>query len=401
MSAITVNDDIVHYEKLGRGRPVILLHGWIGSWRYWIPLMRQLQLRYAVYAIDLFGFGDSAKNPRQYTIDHQVNLLNQFMSDLNIPKAAFIGHGLGAQVLLRYAQQQEAMNQDRVARLLLTGAPLFDIRNLAKRVPPKTQVPLSVPDPRNPYAGYEEKSASSKPNLPRLESHDDESHNAVTVMRRPAGLDMALGRATPNDGADLTVPNANNETIRNPANMIDRDALQRAALEQGNAIMQSDGDFDTPVAVRSLNSPRPSTGKNALRTILSSGSEALLAKCFKRTESEYEKLEVVVAQMDDTVLEQSSYDFDAGETLDIIRQLKTPTVVVHGEDDPIIKTPSDTVWNYITAENSDTTLPIPIPNVRHFPMLEHEPFIRLVGSFLETPDISKLEIQHRWRRRSR
>lgn len=400
MSAITVNDDIVHYEKLGRGRPVVLIHGWIGSWRYWIPLMRQLQLRYAVYAIDLFGFGDSAKNPQQYSIDHQVHMLNEFMTQLNIPKAAFIGHGLGAQVLLRFTQQQEAMNQDRVARLLLTGAPLFDIRNLSKRIPPHNQVQLPVPDPSNPYAGYEEKS-SNKPHLTRLDDSDDESHNAVTLMRRPAGLDMALGRANPNERADMTIPSANNETIRNPANLIDRDALQRAALEQGNAVMQGSGNFDTPVAVKIPTEPRPATGNNALRTVLSVGSQNLLSRCFKRAEAEYEKLEVVVAQMDDAVLDHSSYDFDAGETLDVIRQVKTPVVIVHGEDDPIIKSPSDTVWDYITAENGDTTLPIPLPGVRHFPMLEHEPFIRLVGSFLETPDISKLEIQHRWRRRSR
>jgi CheY-like chemotaxis protein len=32
--------EIVHYEVLGRGRPLIFLHGWIGSWRYWIPSMQ-------------------------------------------------------------------------------------------------------------------------------------------------------------------------------------------------------------------------------------------------------------------------------------------------------------------------------------------------------------------------
>jgi len=55
MSAINVGGELVHYEVLGRGRTVILLHGWLGSWRYWIPLMRQLQLRYRVYAVDLFA----------------------------------------------------------------------------------------------------------------------------------------------------------------------------------------------------------------------------------------------------------------------------------------------------------------------------------------------------------
>ena len=46
MSALTLDGDLVHYEVLGRGgRPVILLHGWIGSWRYWIPVMQQLYFK--------------------------------------------------------------------------------------------------------------------------------------------------------------------------------------------------------------------------------------------------------------------------------------------------------------------------------------------------------------------
>ena len=41
MSAITIGGDLIHYEVLGRGRPVLLVHGWIGSWRYWVPAMQQ------------------------------------------------------------------------------------------------------------------------------------------------------------------------------------------------------------------------------------------------------------------------------------------------------------------------------------------------------------------------
>jgi len=396
MSAITINEDIVHYEKLGRGRPVILIHGWIGSWRYWIPLMRQLQLKYAVYAIDLFGFGDSAKAPQRYTIDQQVHMLDIFMDELNIPKAALVGHGLGAQIVLRFAQQQQINGKGKVARILLTGAPLFDPGNLDDRIPPNTLKPLPPPDPKNPYAGYE-----IIPELQHFEhgeADNDESHSAQTLTRRPAGLDIALGKSKV--GADLTVSNANNETIQNPAKLIDRDALRKAALERGNAVMAgSEKLAENPVAA--IEKERVSTGNNALRNVLSVGSTGILAKCFKRAEPEYEKLEVVVAQMDEAVLTRSSYDFDAGETLDTLRQIQAPAVIVHGEDDPIITVPNEEVWNYITAEHGDTTLPIPLPGVRHFPMLEHEPFIRLIGSFLETPDISKLEVQNRWRRRSR
>src|SRR5512145_1266240 len=103
MSAITIENDLVHYEVLGRGRPVILVHGWLGSWRYWIPAMQQLSMKYRTYALDLWGFGESGKDPRRYDFEAQVALLEQFMEKMCITKAALVGHSLGASVVARYA----------------------------------------------------------------------------------------------------------------------------------------------------------------------------------------------------------------------------------------------------------------------------------------------------------
>src|SRR5690349_1061818 len=125
MSAIRLGEDLIHYEVLGRGRPVILLHSWVGSWRYWVPTMQQLSLKYRVYALDLYGYGDSVKNPKKYSLEHQVQLLDDFMTQLGIPKTALIGHGLGAMVVVEYARRFA----DRVPRLLLVEAPLFDPGN--------------------------------------------------------------------------------------------------------------------------------------------------------------------------------------------------------------------------------------------------------------------------------
>lgn len=105
MSAIIVDDDIVHYEVLGRGRPVILIHGWLGSWRYWIPTMQTLSAEYRTYALDLWGFGDSGKRRDRYALDAQVELIRGFMERLAILKAAFVGHGLGGAVLAHFARK--------------------------------------------------------------------------------------------------------------------------------------------------------------------------------------------------------------------------------------------------------------------------------------------------------
>jgi pimeloyl-ACP methyl ester carboxylesterase len=113
LSALIVEDEVMHYEVLGRGRPVIFVHGWLGSWRYWIPTMQALSSEYRTYALDLWGFGDSAKVPGRYALDAQAELLAHFMDQLGILKAAFVGHGLGGAVLLRFARRHPEL-ADRV-----------------------------------------------------------------------------------------------------------------------------------------------------------------------------------------------------------------------------------------------------------------------------------------------
>jgi pimeloyl-ACP methyl ester carboxylesterase len=120
MSAVLLEDEIVHYEVLGRGRPLIFLHGWVGSWRYWIPAMQAASISYRAYAIDLWGFGDTAKNLEKYSIPQQVNLVGEFSEKLGIGKIAMIGHGLGAIVALNYAVKSPSY----VDRLMLIGLPL-------------------------------------------------------------------------------------------------------------------------------------------------------------------------------------------------------------------------------------------------------------------------------------
>ena len=105
MSAILLDQEIVHYEVLGRGRPIIFLHGWVGSWRYWIPVMQAASISYRTYAIDLWGFGDSAKSTARYDIAGQLRLLDAFLEQMGIMRFAVVGHGSGAILALLYAQQ--------------------------------------------------------------------------------------------------------------------------------------------------------------------------------------------------------------------------------------------------------------------------------------------------------
>jgi pimeloyl-ACP methyl ester carboxylesterase len=120
MSAIILNQSMIHYEAVGRGRPIVFLHGWVGSWRYWMSSMQVASTSYRAYALDMYGYGDTAHDPRHYSLDKQAALLSGFLDELGIGKIAIVGHGLGALVGFYFAAQQPGS----VDRIMAVSCPL-------------------------------------------------------------------------------------------------------------------------------------------------------------------------------------------------------------------------------------------------------------------------------------
>jgi pimeloyl-ACP methyl ester carboxylesterase len=120
MPSITTDQGNVHYEVNGRGQPVILLHGWLGSWALWQETMSTLGQDYRTYALDFWGFGDSGKKRDSYNILDFVDLIDQFMESLGIRQAPLIGHSMGGTVSLSVAIRHPR----RVSKVVVIGSPI-------------------------------------------------------------------------------------------------------------------------------------------------------------------------------------------------------------------------------------------------------------------------------------
>lgn len=120
MSAIVIDGQLVHYEALGRGKPVVFLHGWLGSWRYWMHTMEELSSVYRCYAFDFWGYGDSDRRPDYDDIHDFVAQLDAFLEDMGIWRFSLISHGLGAAVGVRFA----SLFPQRIERLMAVSLPL-------------------------------------------------------------------------------------------------------------------------------------------------------------------------------------------------------------------------------------------------------------------------------------
>lgn len=91
----------IQYTVMGTGQPLVLVHGFgasIGHWRKNIPVLADAG--YQVFAIDLLGFGGSAKPAIDYSVDVWVELLKDFWTDHIQKPAVFIGNSIGALISL-------------------------------------------------------------------------------------------------------------------------------------------------------------------------------------------------------------------------------------------------------------------------------------------------------------
>jgi pimeloyl-ACP methyl ester carboxylesterase len=120
VSSITTDQGIVHYEVYGRGKPVILLHGWLGSWGLWQETMSFLGRYYRTYALDFWGFGESGKKRDTYAVQDFVSLVDQFMEQLGIVHAPLVGHSMGGTVSLSVAIRYP----QRASKVVVVGSPI-------------------------------------------------------------------------------------------------------------------------------------------------------------------------------------------------------------------------------------------------------------------------------------
>lgn len=120
MPSIATDQGSLHYEVSGKGRPVILLHGYQGSWGLWQPTMEFLGDSHRTYAVDFWGFGESGARRSSYEINDFVDLVAEFMEQMGIGRAPLVGHSMGGTVALMVA----ARHPEIVTRIAVVSSPI-------------------------------------------------------------------------------------------------------------------------------------------------------------------------------------------------------------------------------------------------------------------------------------
>jgi len=108
---VDANGVMIYYKMLGRGAPLVIVHGGPGaSHDYFLPYLLPLARRNKVIFIDERGSGRSQKleDPSGYTIENMVEDVETVRQALGLGKISLLGHSYGGALAQAYALKYQA-----------------------------------------------------------------------------------------------------------------------------------------------------------------------------------------------------------------------------------------------------------------------------------------------------
>jgi pimeloyl-ACP methyl ester carboxylesterase len=112
-STVVAHGANLHVARIGRGRPLLLLHGWPEFWLTWEPVMTRLADRFDLIAPDLRGFGASDKPDGPFGPNEQTEDLVALIDALGVGPVGIVSHDVGATITQTLARR----HPDRIAGL--------------------------------------------------------------------------------------------------------------------------------------------------------------------------------------------------------------------------------------------------------------------------------------------
>lgn len=118
---IVVDNLLTNYKLSGKGKLVLLLHGWGDSAKGLAGLQKELSAGYQVLSLDLPGFGATQASDDIWDLDDYAKFVRATLDKLKLPQPyAVIGHSNGGALAIR-AVSMELLRPRRIVLLAASG----------------------------------------------------------------------------------------------------------------------------------------------------------------------------------------------------------------------------------------------------------------------------------------
>ena len=131
VKSVFINGDSIHYIDMGKGDPIVLVHGVMGDYRTWDAQTADFSSNHRVIVYSLrHGYPNKQilDSTADYSLSQNTKDLTEFIKALNLKPVHLVGHSSGA-----FAALLTTMENPDLIRSLTLGEP--PVMSLLKNVP--------------------------------------------------------------------------------------------------------------------------------------------------------------------------------------------------------------------------------------------------------------------------
>ncbi|MBL7884367.1 MAG: alpha/beta hydrolase [Bacteroidia bacterium] len=94
----------IAYTDSGKGRVVVLLHGFLGSHEVWVETAKKLSKRFRVISIDLPGHGKTPSIGYYHSMELLAQSVKAVLDQIGVRRYVVVGHSMGGYAALAFAE---------------------------------------------------------------------------------------------------------------------------------------------------------------------------------------------------------------------------------------------------------------------------------------------------------
>lgn len=111
----------INYTDSGKGRAIVLLHGFLGSHEIWAEFAKKLSKKYRVITLDLLGHGATPAIGYYHSMELLAQSVKAVLDKIGVRRYVLAGHSMGGYVALAFAE----LYPDNISGLCLVNSTAY------------------------------------------------------------------------------------------------------------------------------------------------------------------------------------------------------------------------------------------------------------------------------------